>query len=93
MSLLSGQVMAQTAAKPKVTCKDVIAKCDKALGDKDKALELSNLAITDCSKKLGVASQTIQDRDEALKAWYHNPFIMAILGGAALSTTYLLLKK
>jgi hypothetical protein len=87
--LLSITTMAgEIATKP--DCKDVIGACDRALAAKNNALSLSDLAIKDCKKQNGELHQKNESLLESASSWYHNPFIVGILGiavGAIVSQT------
>lgn len=64
-------------------CIGVINKCDAALKQKDAALKLSDLAIDKCIKGKADLTAEVGDLRSSSNAWYHNPFVMTILGVAA----------
>lgn len=75
------------------SCKDVIGKCDKALADKNKALDLSDLALKTCEKDNGQLATKLEEADRVNTRWYHNPIVMFVFGAAAGTLTYTLIKK
>lgn len=77
----------------KTTCKDVIAACDKALVEKNKQLELSDLAIGTLKKQNGDLSSENESLRETNSKWYHNPYVMVVFGAAAGTLSYVLFKK
>lgn len=74
-------------------CQVVLDQCDKTIAAKDKALELSDLAIKDCVKANGELQTQVNNTNDQLSAWYRNPFIMFGIGVLAGGVTYGLLKK
>ena len=80
-----------SSAAPK--CDDVIKACDEALEEKNKALKISDIAIQQCQSSRADMINEIEDLRDEVGAWYRNPFIVGLLGAAAASTAYLLLRK
>lgn len=70
--------MGQTSTKP--TCKDVIKACDKALADKNGAIELQDIAIKKLVGQNIELNKEVAEMNESNNAWYKNPFVIAILG-------------
>lgn len=68
------------ATEPKVSCKEVIQKCDKALADKNKELELADLAIQRCNEVNGHLKHELEDTKDERDAWYRNPLVMGLFG-------------
>jgi peptidoglycan hydrolase CwlO-like protein len=62
------------------SCRDVIKACDETIASKNKALEISNLAIKEAQKQVGDLTTQVNDKNEQLSAWYRNPFILGMLG-------------
>lgn len=68
---------------PKVTCKDVIDAANKALSDKDRALQLKDLAIKDCGDKNAGLQTTVDQDNKKLSSIWANPYAMILLGAFA----------
>lgn len=83
--------LADLSTKP--TCKEVIAQCDKTIEAKNKAIELSNLALKSCSEQSGLAQTELNNSNEKLNAWYRNPFIVGFMGVLVGGLSYAILKK
>lgn len=77
----------------KVTCQDVISKCDKALDAKNKTIKLSATTIDTLKKQNGDLTTEVNDLRESGSKWYHNPIILFVFGAAAGSLAYTFLKK
>lgn len=95
MSFVSSTVsQAQTP-----NCSPVIAKCnaaldacDKAISDKNKSLELADIALTHCRVHSSETEYQLDEAKNKLGAWYHDPFVVGVLGligGAIVSQTLL----
>lgn len=80
-------------AQPKPECKDVIAACDKALEDKNKALTLANLAITNCIKHGTNVQLQLNEKTDELNRWYRQPLIVGIIGVLVGGVAYSLLEN
>lgn len=77
----------------KADCIAVIVEADKAINAKNKALQLSDIALKASQDNAASLSKDNDDLRETNAKWYHNPFVMLLLGGAATSVVYLGLKK
>lgn len=77
-----------------VECSDVIKKCDETIAEKNKTIELKDLAIRNCIEHgISVQYQLNEAKDE-LDAWYRKPLFvipLSLLAGALAHE--LLLKK
>jgi hypothetical protein len=62
------------------TCEQDIILCDKALQAKKGELRLCDLAVRQLQDENTVLKTQITDKDDALRAWYHNPFVLVALG-------------
>ena len=98
MSFCLNPLMAQTNScdapvkQCKEDCKKVIDAADKALDDKNKALELADLTIKRCIEHGTVVQMQLnQTRDELDSIWRNPLFIgvLGIAGGFILSRTVL----
>lgn len=77
-----------------VECTDVIKKCDETIAEKNKTIELKDLAVRNCMEH-GIAVQySLNETRDELKSWYHNPVILIPLGiiGGIFASKYLLNK-
>ena len=87
-------VLTLTTNAMAVECTDVIKKCDETIAEKNKTIELKDLAVRNCLEH-GISVQyQLNETKAELAAWYHNPVILiplGILGGIAASK-YLLNK-
>lgn len=84
-------IYAATTTKP--DCKQVIEKADKAIEEKNKQLELADLAIKDCLKHgTTVQLENNKLREENSSIW-RNPFFMVLLGVTAATAGYLILGR
>lgn len=83
--------MSQTTSKP--GCKEVIETCDKALDAKNKALQLSDLAIKECQKHVGDLTVEVNELRDSNTSILKNPIVWFLLGSAATATAYVFLKK
>ena len=85
-------VLTLTTNAMAVECNDVIKKCDETIAEKNKALELKDLAITNCMRHGFEVQYSLNETRDELKAWYHNPFILVPLGiiGGVFASKYLL---
>lgn len=80
------------SAKPRPTpsptatarqCDSVIKKCDDTLKEKNKALDLADLALKKCQDQNAAKNKELDSLRESNSAWYKNPFIVGIIGIAA----------
>lgn len=88
--------MAQTPSecKPVVDkCRRALDACDTALEEKNGALTLADLAITNCNHETALNKQRADDMREELGTWYRNPLIVGTLGVIAGFATFRLLTK
>lgn len=69
-----------TTTPPKVTCKSVILACNKAIKDKNGALELQDITIKKLVGQNIDLNRQVGELQESSNAWYKNPFVIAILG-------------
>ena len=71
-----------------IECKDIIKACDETIAEKNKTIELKDLAVRNCLEHgINVQYQLNEAKDE-LKSWYRNPLIiipLGIIGGIAAS--------
>jgi hypothetical protein len=74
-------------------CKKVIDAADKAIAAKDQQIALSDLALKTCRTENSNYQEQVEAAQAANAKFYRNPFIMMLLGAAAASVTYVLLKK
>lgn len=56
-------------------------KCDNAISEKNKALSLADLAITNCQNKSQALDTENRELHRQLDAWYRNPFLVGVLAG------------
>jgi hypothetical protein len=64
----------------RATCNEDILICDKALQAKKGELKLCDLAVLQLKDENVLLKTQVADKDEALRAWYHNPFVLVALG-------------
>jgi hypothetical protein len=73
----------------RVTCEEVIAKCDAALAAKNTQIKKLELGLTAQTERVADLSSQLEDKNSQLQAWYRNPFVVGALGlvaGAAIIT-------
>lgn len=58
----------------------MIDAADKALADKDKALQLKDLALQDCAGKNANLQSTVDVDTKKLSSIFENPYAMILLG-------------
>lgn len=89
--LVQSTLNAQTTPKTN-DCDSVIKACDKALVEKNKALDLADLALKKTTSELGrVKTENQELRDENSSIW-KNPFFMFLFGSTAATAGYLILR-
>lgn len=74
-------------------CRDVIASCDKAIEEKNKALTLANLAIKACIRHGTEVQLQLNEKTEELDRWYRNPLLVGALGIVVGGVAFSLLNK
>lgn len=77
-----GMMILIPVAQAQPNCNDALNACDAALDAKNKALTLADLAITEATKQNGRLSTENDQLSKSAATWYHNPFILSILGVA-----------
>lgn len=92
--MISGLIAPVMAAptNTKLSCNSVIEACDKAIADKNRALELGDLTLTSCKAHSSDLITEVEDLRDSASSWYHNPFVtigLGILGGIILNQTVL----
>lgn len=84
---LSTMAAAQSNTCPAPTkgpsCEDVIKACDKVIKEKNKALDLADLALTNCGNRNADLNVKLQEAEDSRNAWYHNPWLLIPFGVAA----------
>ena len=80
--LITAQTAWATGTATTTSCNDVIAACDKALVAKD--IQIKDLGVVVDMQKTQNENLTdiVTRQDAELAAWYRNPLIMALIGGA-----------
>lgn len=73
----------------RLSCEDVISKCDAAIAAKNKHIEKLELGLTTQTQRVADLSSQLEDKNSELQSWYRNPFVVGALGlvaGAAVIT-------
>jgi hypothetical protein len=77
--LLAMSIFAQTAtAAP--SCQEVLSKCDTALAAKNTEIKKLELGLTQSAGRITDLEAQVKTKDDQLRAWYHNPFVLFGLG-------------
>lgn len=73
-------------------CTKALEACDAVVQEKQKVLDLYKLQAEAAETVIGEQAKKIGDLDRSLKAWYHDPLIVGLLGiivgGVAVSVAH-----
>lgn len=89
--LMTSQV---ATADCSLSCKQALDAADKVIADLHKEVDIYKHRDKDEVEQITSLSVSLNEENQALAAWYHNPFVIGTLGllvGAA-GATYLLKK-
>lgn len=64
-------------------CKKALDSADKVIADLHKQIDLEELRSTAQAEMIANLNVALNDKNQALEAWYRNPFIVGLLGFAA----------
>lgn len=80
MLVLSCLLLGPTQGMGTETCNSVLEKCDKALQETKKSLEISDLAVQTLRNQNQDLVVQVKELESSNSAWYKNPFLMIGLG-------------
>lgn len=74
--------LAQASPPSPPSCADVILACDKALSAKDTQIKDLGVVVDLQKSQDSYLTDTVTRQSAELSAWYRNPLIMMLIGGA-----------
>lgn len=81
MNVLVNNTMSRAAETNNTpTCSFVLAKCDQALKDAKKQVEIRDKVITDSQLLIQKQADVITTDEAKLDAWYRSPVFLVMLG-------------
>lgn len=74
-------------------CKQALDAADKVIADQQKEIDIYKGLTGDLTKEVAELDVSIKEKNQALEAWYHNPFVIGSIGIFLGGATVLFLKK